>query len=136
MKIHQDPGHRTLHCKEEGCDFTCVTRKTLRRHYSQLHDDTAECRFKCSKCEEGFKLHSSLKKHEMTVCDSSNRPHHCDLCHGRFKLKQALTLHYHQAHKLTAEEARLKVYPGLPVPEWIGMRSSKSKNVRKRKTNI
>ena len=123
METHQDPKIRTLRCKEEDCDFTCFTKMTLERHFTQSHDETAESRFWCEKCQEGFKLSSLLKEHEMTVCDASNRPFQCDLCPRRFKLKQALVLHYHQAHKLSAVDARVKVYPGLPVPDWIGKRS-------------
>ena len=127
-KIHRDPDVRKVHCEEQGCDFSCFMKNTLRRHHRDVHDDKAEPRFKCSKCNEGFKVFSSFKKHQMTVCDAPNRPHACEFCHAKFKLKQSLMLHYHDIHHTSKVVAREKVYPGLPVPEWACKKYSKRKS--------
>ena len=111
-KTHQDPKTRQIVCEKQGCDFKCFGKDTLQRHHRYVHDDKAEPCFKCSKCNERFKVFSSLKKHQMTVCDAPNRPHACEFCHAKFKLKQALALHYHDIHHLSKVVAREKVYPG------------------------
>jgi hypothetical protein len=127
---------RLIKCPEKDCLYSCLYKASLQRHHLDVHDETAAPRHKCPKCSEAFRTYVALKKHEMTICDASSRPHVCETCGLRFKLKQGLVLHYNEVHKMSAEEARLKVYPDLDVPDWIGKKRIKihKKDSKRKKT--
>lgn len=97
----------------------------------RLHDDSSTyCPYTCGICNQGFKAGKLYREHQLYCCNPLERPHLCVHCGKRFKLKQALELHCREVHKLSYEEARALVYPGLPIKQ---DREEKPKRKRKKK---
>ena len=133
LKSHQEPVYR---CQEKDCNYSSNNKTGFDAHFRKKHDETGEPRFKCLKCNEEFKFFKAFKEHQMIVCDAPNRPHACEFCRRRFKLKQGLCLHYHEHHHLSVEVARQKVYPGLRVPVWVSKKyRDEKRKERKNKTD-
>jgi len=93
----------------------------MKKHFREIHDLTTEPKHHCKVCHRAFRIYDELKEHEMTSCDAFSRPFACDhgTCSRRFKLKHALVLHLIEVHGIAPEEAREKLYPGLPCPDWV-----------------
>ena len=49
-------------CPEEGCDFSCRAKITLKQHLQSVHSDN-EPMYACHVCEERYYKGSDLTKH-------------------------------------------------------------------------
>jgi len=132
--FHPETASRKIYtCTEANCGFT-GSYTTVKKHKETKHSTSTYFKFKCTRCSEGFRLANDLRQHKLFCCDPLERPHPCAYCGARFKYKHGLEFHYSSdIHKLSKEEARALVYPGLPVRPWQIIKRNKSKKKSKSK---
>jgi len=109
LAIHGIP--RRFNCKK--CESRFENSRDLKDH-QVVHEEGGYYAFKCDSCTQGFKIESFLIQHHL-VCEmrAVDRPFRCTFCEKRFKLKHHLESHLFEVHRLSKEESRGMVYPGL-----------------------
>ena len=68
----------------------------MKKHVEYVHEGKRK-QFKCSCCDEIFKVNDQLIKH-IAFVHEGKKPYECKICHARFSFKSLLAKHKATPH--------------------------------------
>ncbi len=94
---------KTFFCGVENCTFTCVSKRELKKHHSEVHErssTTSSKDFLCTQdgCGKSFTRKFARDKHIQTV-HLDIRPFECRICQSSFGHKHLLKRHMENCHE-------------------------------------
>ena len=114
LRRHEDIHTNSYRCTEENCMKKFKTKFTLKKHVDNIHLKKNPKKYKCSVCQQEFKKHSLLTRHQYK--HTGVKPYVCpvDGCEKRFLVPSKLKRHLkvHEGYTCTKENC------GKNFPTW------------------
>ena len=80
------------------CDATFDTKRKVNYHIGENHNNNYGAKYKCHKCDLGFKFQSHLRTHNQMIHKGKMIMYKCKYCHVKFSYHYELKRHIEEFH--------------------------------------